>query len=284
MTFPATIVYPSTFLFPGDGPNPGVPIQWDKPDQRYYHTGCDRGVIYVDDRAYPWNGITGITESGAGEKTVYYRDGIIYYADVEPGDFEGSINAFFWPDQFSKCLGVVEIAPGLYADYQKPTPFGASYRHLVGSGTEGDMFGYQIHLIYNAVAQVGSRTRKTLSQNPEIAEFSFELSAVPVKVPGFRPTAHFIIDTRGMDPAQVTVLEMILYGGGLDIPRLPDPAELYDILNFGSAITFVDHGDGTWTASGSSSNIIDNGDGTWEINNVDGIDNGDGTYILSDTT
>lgn len=279
MPVPSSLLYPASYLYPGLGGSTPA-IEWDKADERYYQTGCDRGVLYTQDGAVPWNGITGVTESGQGAASVLYRDGNIFYADVEPSDFSGSVNAFFWPDEFARCLGIPEIAPGLYADNQRPSRFGFSYRSLIGSGTEGDMFGYQIHLVYNAIASIGARTRKTLTNSPEIQEFSFELVAVPVRVRGYRPTAHFIIDTRGMAPGTLELLELILYGAG---GRLPDPSELYDLLNFGSAITFVDNGDGTWTASGSSANLVDNGDGTWTIFNVNGTDNGDGTFVLEDT-
>lgn len=257
-------------------------IEWDAADERYYHTGCDRGVLYCPD-AVPWNGLIGTSESGSGERTMLYRDGHIYYTDVDPGDYEGTVSAFFWPDAFSECLGIPEIAPGLYADNQKPKPFGLSYRTLVGSGLTGDMFGYQIHMIYNATAALGSRSHETLTDQPNLEKFGFDIVATPVKVPGFRPTAHYILDTRGMSSETLASLEDILYGGGEDDPRLPNPKELYDLLKFGDSIIFVDHGDGTWTATGSSTNLIDNGDGTWEIHNVNGVDNGDGTYLLSDT-
>lgn len=256
---------------------------WDAPNERYFHTGVDRGVLYLGDSAVPWNGIAGVTESGAGERSMLYRDGHIYHADVEPGDFEGTLNAYFWPDQFSECLGIPAIAPGFYADNQKPKPFGLSYRSLIGSGMAGDMFGYQIHLVYNAIAAIGSRSRQTKTNNPNILEFTFDLVAKPVRVRGFRPTAHYIIDTRGMSSETLASLEAILYGTEETDPHLPDPEDLYDLLNFGDSITFVDHGDGTWTATGSSANLIDHGDGTWEILNVNGVDTGDGTYVLSDT-
>lgn len=258
-------------------------IEWDAPDERYFHTGCDRGVLYTEGLAVPWNGITGSTESGAGDKTVLYRDGAVFYADVEPGDYEGSLTTFSWPKEFDRCLGIPEIAPGLHADYQKPRRFDFSYRSLIGSGMTGDMFGYQIHLFYNVIASVGQRTRKSLTNTPSLDEFSFDLVAVPKRLRGFRPTAHFVIDTRGLPEGSLEILEGILYGVDPIVGRMPTPLELYDLLNYGSSITFVDHGDGTWTATGSSTNIIDNGDGTWEIHNVNGVDNGDGTYTLSDT-
>ena len=281
MASPSPFLYPSSFLFPGiEG---AESIEWDIATERYYHTGVDRGVLYLNEVAVPWNGITGITENGAGSTSVLYRDGNIYYSDVEPGDYQGSLTAFFWPDLFAECLGVPQIAPGLSIDNQRPKPFGASYRSLIGSGTQGDLFGYQIHLVYNAVASIGSVSRKTMTKAPEILEFSFDLVATPVRLPGFRPSAHFIIDTRNLEVGALEQLESILYGSPGEPARLPYPNELYDMLKFGSAITYVDHGDGTWTATGSSTNLIDNGDGTWEIHNTNGVDNGDSTYQLTNT-
>lgn len=283
MPTPSVELFPLTTLYPGSDEPPASAIVWHPNDERYYHTGCDRGVLYTEEGAVAWDGITGVSESGAGGTSVMYRDGVIYYAEVEPGDFEGTVSAFFWPDEFSKALGIPEIAPGLYADNQRPRKFAFTYRSLIGSGNTGDMFGYQIHLVYNAFASIGSRSRKTMTKDPELLEFSFDLTAIPVRLRGFRPTAHFIIDTRGMTAETLAVLEAILYGSSGAAARMPTPLELYDLLNFGSSITYVDHGDGTWSASGSSQNIIDNGDGTWQIFGTDGVDNGDGTYELTDT-
>lgn len=257
-----------------------VKIKWDDPNERLYQTGCDRGAIYFDDgSAVAWNGLTGVDETGVGSTSVLYRDGNIYYSDIDPSDFTATIKAFFWPDAFGRCLGIPQITDGLYVDNQKPRKFNFTYRNLIGSGAKGDRFGYQIHLVYNALANVGTRSRKTRTNSVQLDEFSFDIIATPVKMPELRPSAHYIIDTRTMDKPTVKQLESILYSEG----RLPEPQELYDLMNFGDAITFIDHGDGTWTARGSSENITDHGDGTWTIRNVDGTDHGDGTFTLVDT-
>lgn len=259
-------------------------IVWDAPDERYYIHGVDRGVLYISGKdPVPWNGIIGIDETGDASRSILYRDGQIYLADFDPGDFEGSINAFFYPDAFSECLGIPEVADGFYVDNQKPKRFGLAYRSLIGSGTAGDMFGYQIHLVYNAVLQIGTRAHKTKTNQVGLMEMSFDMVATPVKLPGMRPTAHYIIDTRNMSQVTLDQLEQILYGIDDDPGSLPSPVELFDLLNFGSAITFVDHGDGTWTASGSYANVHFTEDGNIEILNVNGVDNGDGTYLLQDT-
>lgn len=268
-------------------------IEWDKPDERYFSTGTDRGVFYPkgDAPAVPWNGIIGVTESGAGDTSVLYRDGQIYYSDVEPGDYAGSLTAFFWPNEFSECLGMPEIAPGFYADYQKPKHFDLSYRSLIGSGARGDMFGYQIHLIYNAIASANQRSRKTMTDTPAMDEFTFDLVATPKRIKGYRPTAHFVIDTRGLTEGQLEALENILYVGTPSIPdgpdavppQLPDPTWVYELLKFGDSITFEDLEDGRIRATGSSVNIVKTSYGSVLINNVDGSEIADGHLLLQDT-
>lgn len=224
-------------------------LVWDKTDERYYEHGLDRGVLYPSfGNPVPWNGLIGFDESGGGETSMLYRDGVVYLADVDASDFSGKLDALFFPDEFRACLGMPEVAPGMFVDNQKPKRFGFSYRTLVGSGLAGDMFGYQIHLVYNAMASVGSRRRESMGSKSDPLAFSFDIVCTPVKLQGYRPTAHYILDTRSMNPAVLIELEKILYGPaygtGMDIitepiteplsgslpGRLPTPTELYDII------------------------------------------------------
>lgn len=225
-------------------------IKWGDPDERYYQHGLDRGVLYpITSEPVPWNGLVGFDESTEGGVTeLYYRDGQIYLADAEPGDFRGQINAIMYPDVFNDHIGLVRATTGLYVDNQKQRPFHFAYRSLVGSGTRGDMFGYQIHLVYNCMATIGTRSRRTIGKDTVPMEFTFDLVCTPIRLPGYRPTAHYVIDTRGMDGLVVETLENILYGENdsmeefidepvsEDVPaRMPTPTELYDIMHAGAS-------------------------------------------------
>lgn len=260
-------------------------VVWDAPNERYYQTGTDRGVLYpsVGDPT-PWNGITGIEENSGGEQSVLYLDGMVYLADVDPGDFEATLTAYFWPDAFDACVGIPEATDGLYVDNQKPKRFDLTYRSLVGSGTAGDMFGYQIHLVYNAVASLGARSRKTLSDKPTPMEFTFNLVCTPVKLPGFRASAHYIIDTRSLTPEAIQELEDILYGTDTVAPRMPTPLELFDLMNFGDAIQVTyNTAAGTITYKGKSSNIVLTSTTEYQINNVNATaPDANGQYVVSD--
>lgn len=256
-------------------------LTWDAPTELYYHHGLDRGVAYIPGvGAVPWNGLTGFDEgSEAPTASVMYRDGLIYLAEQDPSDFTGRIAAISWPNEMSKCLGMPEAADGLFVDNQKPTRFSFCYRSLVGSGLEGDMFGYQLHLVYNAVASMSQRSRRTLGQSDEPLEFGFDLVCTPVKLVGYRPTAHYVIDTRNMSPAKVAQIETLLY----DNPTPPDPQDLFDIMNYGDGISVINQvAPKTFQVDGSYENVEINPDGTVTFYNINAsAPDSNGQYVIS---
>ena len=253
---------------------------WDDPDKRYYQHGLDRGVLYLPSPIV-WNGLISVDEGGEGTSEILYRDGVVYLADAEPGDFVGSITSMMYPDAFGVCVGIPKAADGFYVDNQKPKQFDLSYRSLVGSGSRGDMFGYQIHLIYNCMATIGQRKRNTLGKETNATEFNFDIVCTPVKLPGYRPTAHYIIDTRTLSTDTIAEVEAILYGNG-EPGRMPDPIEIFDLMNFGDAMIFHVHDDGTYTVTGSSDNLYEITPSSFQMKNINASDEGDGTYVVSD--
>jgi hypothetical protein len=261
-------------------------ITWDDPNTRYYHHGLDHGVVYIPGiDPLPWNGLTAFDEGNSpGQTSILYRDGIVYLSDVEAGDFSGQMKAIYYPDPFGACIGIPEATDGLFVDSQKPKPFNLSYRTLVGSGAKGDRFGYQLHLVYNCMASIGSRGRQTINNDKQPVEMTFDIVCTPVKLPGYRPSAHYIIDTRGMSPAKIAEIETILYGDGVTPGMLPDPLVLYDLMNFGDAIVVTSHGDGTFDVEGSNDNVIlELDDETITLKNINATaPAADGSYTISD--
>lgn len=258
-------------------------LTWDAPTQRYFHYGVDRGVLYIPGLTDPvvWNGLISVEEQGGGGSEILYRDGRVILADVEASDFAANVNAFFFPDEFSACLGIPEAAENLYVDNQKPKRFSMSYRSLIGSGNSGDMFGYQIHLIYNAVASIGNRQRKTVTEAIEPETFDFGLVCTPVKITGFRPSAHYILDTRGMLSGQITELENLLYGVGVTPGRMPTVTELFDMMNFGLLKKVHNEGGNIVSIKGAGQYFTDNGDGTYQITDMNASVVGN-EYVISD--
>ena len=211
-------------------------ITWDKSGERYYETGAKRGVLYVMDKgAYgngvAWNGLTAVTESPSGaEASPMYADNIKYLNLYSAEEFAATVEAYTYPDEFAECDGSVEIAPGVTIGQQKRKTFGMCYTTVLGNDTDGNDYGYKIHIIYGANAAPSEKAYATINDSPEAITFSWELSTTPVEVAGHKPTASLTIDSTKTTPEKMKAIEDILYGTESQEPRLPLPSEIAEVL------------------------------------------------------
>lgn len=213
-------------------------IVWDKVGERLFRTGCDHGVLYRQNSSglynigYAWNGLVSVSASPTGaEATPQYADNIIYVNLVSAERFEGSIAAFMYPDAFAECDGTATPVPGLGIGQQTRKPFGLSYRTLIGNDIDGQDHGYEINLVYGALAAPSERENNTVNDSPEAMELSWDLTTTPVEVPGFKPAATLTLDSTKISAAKMLEIENILYGTEGVEPRLPLPAEIIAILS-----------------------------------------------------
>jgi hypothetical protein len=291
MAYPSGTVYPGANTFPGGGTGPPYPppsntgqLEWNRIEDRQIEAGLDRGVLYPkNSMAVSWSGLTSIEEEGGEGAAEYYVDGRPFLYFPKPKEFKAKMNAYMYPDAFSSIIGEVEVADGMYLDSQVGDSFGLSYRTKIVDSIKGDNAGYKIHLIYNATVVPSSKNYGTIGNNINPVEFSWGIQAVPVKVDGYRPTAHITIDTRHMDIARIGELEALIYGTEEELPMMPDAQAIFDLLSFGNAIIITDNGDETWTAEGSYRNIYMIGDEIFEIDNINAVIHGNGTYTISST-
>jgi hypothetical protein len=261
-------------------------LAWDQPGHKLFETGVDRGVLYFDDRAIPWNGLTGVDEEGTDSVEAFYFDGVKHLDSQSLGDYAASVRAFTYPDELFEIEGAKHLGNGLYVDGQPAQQINMSYRTLVGNDLVADDYGYKIHLVYNLAVVPDDKAFSTRSDSVDLAEFGWKLTAVPEAVPGFRPTAHAIIDSTQIHPYLLAELEEILYGSDAVDPSMPPLADLSSLVADWRLIYVTDNGDGTWTATTNYPEFITvNPDGTFEINNVDGewIDPGVEYQIRSTT-
>lgn len=204
---------------------------WGSPGERYFETGVDRGVVFVDGVGYAWNGLSSVTEkSSGGELQEYYLDGVKYAQITTAEDFEATIEAFSAPREFAICDGSYEIYSGLVATQQRRKSFGLSYRTLVGNDVSGSDLGYKLHVIYGCLATPAEKNYASQSASPDPQRLSWDVSTVPEQLSGIRPTAHFVIDSRKAVPAKLTTLEDQLYGTNVTTPTLPTAAALVAIF------------------------------------------------------
>lgn len=209
-------------------------LTWDGIGDRFYETGVDHGVLYIPDtvtgdydNGVAWNGLVSVTESPTGaESNKQYADNIVYVNLISAEEFEATLEAFTYPEEWNQFDGLATPQAGVYVGQQARKTFGLSYRTRIGNDLEGDDHGYKLHLVYGLVASPSEKGYTTVNDSPEPITFSWELTSTPVPVTGLRPTSILTIDSRTVAPADLTALEVLLYGAVATDPALPTPDEV----------------------------------------------------------
>lgn len=255
-------------------------LEWDRIGERVYQTGIDHGVLYLHDgRVAVWNGLTSVDEDFSSELKSFYLDGVKFLDNLIPGDFSGKLTAFTYPDEFDSVNGIGTVAPGMSVYDQPSKSFNLSYRTKIGNDVEGTEHAYQIHILYNIIANPDSYTFETMQDSDiQPVEFTWSLIGTPPRVTKFRPTVHISIDSRKTPPDILKMLEAQLYGTSTTNPSLPSIQDVAEFFGYLEALIIVDHGDGTWSAIDESDQYITMLDST-----TFQIDNADATYLDADT-
>lgn len=220
--------------------------------------GLERGVLYFDNVGIPWSGLLSLTERNTSSITTeQYIDGIRRASIEESGDFEGTLEAFTYPDEFDG-LGVTPT-------YRR---FGLSYRT-----------GTRLHLVYNAYVQPKDPVWKTNTQLQEPETMAWDIYGAAMPIPGARPAAHLVIDADGYFDL-VQQVEDMLYGTDTTDARLPDPIEVIDLFESVLTLRIRDNGDGSWTAIGPDDWISINADGSFSVTAPSAQPIDDGKFVI----
>lgn len=226
-------------------------LTWDQDGQRLYEGGVDMCALFVMGSSgynpgVAWNGLTKIEEKPTGaDITKKYANNHEYAQLQSKEEYEATIEAFTFPDEFYACNGMKPLATGVYAHQQNRAKFGLVYRSLVGNDTEGYDHGYKYHVVYGCLAKPASQTHETEDDDTDIEAMSWDISATApgTKIEGLKPAATYTIDSRLVDSAKLTQFEAYVYGtdpvtGETPVegtePTMPTPDKLVEI--FGSAI------------------------------------------------
>lgn len=242
-------------------------LTWNTFGTRRFETGIDKGVLYIPgSNGLAWNGLVSVNEApDGGAVSSFYQDGKKYADFVGTVDYKAAVEAFTYPDEFERCLGVQPLAGGAYVSGQRPSTFGFSYRTRIGNDLVGTAFAYKLHIVYGCTAAPYDRSYKTIGEVADPDTFSFDISAVPVAVTGRQATAHFILDSRYTNSAKLALVEERLYGSSDTIPHLPVIDDIVELLVSGSTIIITDNGDGTWSATGPHEYVYMTGVDTFQI-------------------
>lgn len=196
-------------------------LVWDEAGKHIYETGVSKGVLYVMSdtpgtygKGVAWNGLSSVSESPTGaEVSAIYADNIKYLNLMSREEFEGSIEAYTYPDEFMACDGSAspEDANGFVIGQQDRKTFAFCYQTKVGTDLNPEA-GYKIHIIYGALASPSERSYETVNDSPEAMTFSWDITTTPVAVTGFKPTAHVELDSTKIDKTKLAKIEAKLYG------------------------------------------------------------------------
>lgn len=225
-------------------------LKWDQTGEREYEVGVSHGVLYpMSNGSYQagvaWNGLTGVDENPeGGDINDIWADNIKYASFQTPENHKGTIKAYMFPDEFYPCNGMVSPSGmnGLVYGGQTRSSFGLCYRTEIGNDTDENA-GYKLHIVYNCKVQPSSRSHATKTENVEPEEMSWEYSSTPVPVSGVtgvEQTSIVEIKSTDFTDSKMAALETVLYGTAATTgtnatdavaARLPDPGEIYTILN-----------------------------------------------------
>lgn len=215
-------------------------LEWDQVGEHLYETGVDQVVLYpyntVSKEYTPgvaWNGMSALTQSPSGaESNPVYADNMKYLDLYSAEEFGGTIEAYMAPEEWLECDGSKLAAKGVSVGQQNRKTFGLCYRTIIGNDTEGNDYGYKLHLIWGAKASPSERSNTTVNESPEAMSLSWEFKSTPVKVEGYKPISLIEIDSTKVDPEKLAALEAILYGTKGEsesadvVAKLPSPAEV----------------------------------------------------------
>lgn len=211
-------------------------LVWDHTGERRYETGVKQCALYpMTGGAYPkgvaWNGITAITESPSGaEPTAMYADDIKYLDILSAETYAATIEAYMYPDEFKSCNGEAELAEGVSIGQQTRQKFGLCYKTTLGNDTDGEDYGYELHLVYGGLAAPAEEAHNSKNESPEGMTMSWSVSTTPVDVAGKKPTATVTINSVKAGAQVMKALEDVLYGSDKAEARLPLPNELKTLI------------------------------------------------------
>lgn len=215
-------------------------LTWDDSGKHLYETGISQGVLYVYGSSQygygvAWNGLTTVTENPTGaDATAIYADNIKYLNLVAAEDFEGTIEAYTYPDEFKTCNGELELASGMTVGQQNRTTFAFCYRTELGNDTQGVNYGYKLHIVYGATVSPSERSYETINDSPDAIQFSWDFKTVPVTVSavsGVKATALVVLDSTVIGSTKMASIEASLYGSAGGSATLLMPDEIYSIIS-----------------------------------------------------
>lgn len=216
-------------------------LTWDETGKHFYDTGLDRGVLYVWDptaskyaKGVAWSGLTKVTDKPTGaEITKLYADNIPYLSMISAEEFEETIEAYTFPDEFFACDGVVD-QKGVRMGQQARRSFCLSYRTIRGNDTDGNAHGETLHIRYGLLASPSEKARETVNSSPTATTFSWSCKSTPISATDLKPVSSLEVSSDSVKPKAFKALKDRLWGSASDEPTLLLPDEVTALIETNS--------------------------------------------------
>jgi len=214
--------------------------------------GVDKVFLYPRDqfgvfrKAIPWSGVSRISKKrvGKGLSSIYYdgvRVDVLEESTTSPYDLDLRIDCFTYPEVLDSHIGdLVNSDIGFIELSRKSNvSFGLSYRTRVGENE------YRIHVYPNVKATPSEISYQTMSNSPDLVEFSFDLAILNSQhYTGSDSFVGAIIDTSRSSKKLRDKVESVLYKNPIYLSSLSD-----DIKKATENKPFFRlYSDGTWVA------------------------------------
>lgn len=257
-------------------------LVWDDSGSRVYETGVDRGVLAVNGGpGVSWSGLSLIVENFTGGDTeAFYLDGEKYLQVPSYEEFEATLSAYTYPEEFEECEGTYRIRYGLFLSQQRKKPFDLSYRTLIGNDIDGPDYAYKIHVVYNAIVKPSRRNYASINPdvNPDL--FSWDLSTLPIRAENNKKSAHVVIDSRLTNEDTLSALETVLYGDESTSSSIPTIEEIIQIYEENATLRVIEE-DGVATIIGPDDVVVELDSDTYSISWPSVVNRNSDVYEIS---
>lgn len=234
-------------------------LTWDSEEDKIYHSGVDRAVIFVNEDTYSWSGLTKISSDvDSGSLDAIYYNGQKTGELSETSDLSGSITAYTYPDIIEKLSGYVELVSGAMGDGSVAKYFAMSYRTMINSTD------YRLHFIPMMKIKPVSPQFETEADELTATEFEWNFSAVKYAFRGAGMLTHLYFDSNKVDPTILQALEDAMYGTDTMAPQ-GFTAVIGQIRNIANRWDVVESNVNSWIISGSAEYVTFHGDETWTL-------------------
>ena len=185
---------------------------WDVKLAPSHERGVSHGVLYFSDgEVLPWVGLINVGALPESDVLGLYFEGEHVGNTRTYEEFAAEVECFTYPPDI----------------LEKPIK-AFSFRSKMGDG-------FKIHLIYNPVMHLSTKTYSTLADDPEVSTFSFEVNTVPEKIEGYAPSSYLFMESNQNDNSGAfDAILGRLYGTDTADPELLSPglilASSYDPL------------------------------------------------------